>query len=70
MKKLFNSFFCMLFFLMLPGCKSLTLERQYTEFYTLDGVGYICEYVQGQKLSCKVKEETNEKKEQITAFYW
>lgn len=69
MKKFRKSFFCMLFFLIaLTGCKSITLERQYTEFYTVDGVGYICEYIHGERITCKKKEETANA-EKIVAFF-
>lgn len=58
----------MLFFL--TGCESISLNKQYTEFYTIDGVGYYCEYIHGEKINCQRKEEENEKKIQSFAFIW
>uniref|UniRef100_A0AAU8B0E0 Lipoprotein n=1 Tax=Dulem virus 76 TaxID=3145787 RepID=A0AAU8B0E0_9VIRU len=51
----FVKFFLLMGFL--SACAQLEVDRQYTEFYTLDGVGYVCEYVHGERISCKRKEQ-------------
>lgn len=66
MKKLSSIFFFAGFFL--TGCSTMSLQRQYTEFYTIDGVGYVCEFIHGEKMSCNKKMEKENEKKEIVAF--
>lgn len=58
----------MLFFL--TGCETISLNKSYTEFYTIDGIGYRCEYIHGEKINCERKIENEKNEVQVTAFVW
>lgn len=62
MKKYISSFFCGLFFLSLPACKSFEVQHQYTEVISATGDQYYCEYIKGSTINCKRKEQKNDKK--------
>ena len=70
MKKFRSLCFLFLSVFFLYGCETISLNKQYTEFTTVDGVGYICEYIHGEKISCKKKEEIDNGKTEVVAFFW